>query len=145
MTTCHRTSRIFIRFALAAALGCGAIATTAANAAETTGAVASTDALLLQARIALREGHVLSPAGGSAFELYLRARDSAPEDSRPREALTDLYPMTQLAIEGAINRGDYQEARRMIELVDRAVPNSLTVSNLRSRLERQSPSVASAR
>jgi hypothetical protein len=106
---------------------------------------ASTESLLVQARIAMREGHMLAPAGGSAFELYLRAHEAAPFDSRAREALNDLFPLTKQAVEGAIARGDYAEARRMIELVDRAMPGSLTVSNLRTRLQQTSPSVASTR
>ncbi len=118
------------------------VATLSAQA-DTPTAVANTDisALMHQARNAMAAGHVLAPAGANAFELYLRAGEVKPTDARPREALRDLYPMATAAADGAIKRGDYAEARRLLELIDRAMPGTYTVNSLRSRVEHGEPAL----
>lgn len=77
------------------------------------------DALRDAASAALRENRMYAPAGDNAIEYYLTLRDKAPDDSYVGSALTDLLPYTLTAAEQSIGRENFDEANRLVALIER--------------------------
>ncbi len=94
------------------------------------------------ASTAYAENRLYKPAGNNALEYYLALRDALPADAGASSALTDLLPMTVIAAEQAIARGDFTEARRLVALIERADPAHPAL--LRMKEESSAPAEAAA-
>ena len=68
---------------------------------------------------ALSDQRLYSPAGDNAIEHYLALRAITTGDDAVETALLELLPYAQIAIEQATVRGEWDEARRLIGLVER--------------------------
>ncbi|MCD8456903.1 energy transducer TonB [Xylella taiwanensis] len=73
---------------------------------------------------ALRDNRMYAPAGNNAVEYYLALREKQPQDPIVNSALTDLLPYTLIAAEQSINRKDFTEARRLVDLIEKVDPNA---------------------
>ncbi|MEZ0471282.1 energy transducer TonB [Luteimonas salinilitoris] len=80
----------------------------------------STEELRASAAKAYQESRLYAPAGDNAMEYYLGLRDRQPGDAGVSSALTDLLPMTVIATEQSRDREDFEEARRLLALIERA-------------------------
>ena len=80
----------------------------------------SEDELREAARSAYAENRLYAPAEDNAVEYYLALREKSPGDAGVSSALTDLLPMTVIAIEQSVGREDFNEARRLAALLERA-------------------------
>lgn len=89
------------------------------------------------ALVALRAGDAYAPAGKNAFEYYLTARESRPQDAAILYGLLELAPMVMHGAELAISRSESAEATRLMELLRRADPQSNNVILLQERLGMQ--------
>ncbi len=83
---------------------------------------------------ALAEQRIYAPAGDNAIEHYLALRELSPGDDAVQLALLELLPYPVIAGEQAIGRGEFGEARRLIDLVGRADPRAPALSRLRDAL-----------
>lgn len=92
--------------------------------------------LLGQARQAVADSRLVTPAGDNAYEHYLEALAAQPDNVAAREAINDLYGIAVSSTEQAIGSGDFDDAQRMVGLLSQANPDSFTVINLRQRIER---------
>ncbi len=66
---------------------------------------------------ALREGRLYAPAGDSAIEYWLQARDRDPGNAAVASAIVELQPYLLIGCEQAIARHDFEEARRLHGLI----------------------------
>ena len=90
--------------------------------AETTAAVPAVlnlDELRDKASAALRENRMYAPAGDNAIEYYLALQEKDPQDPYVASALTDLLPYTLTAAELNISREDFDEANRLVALIEK--------------------------
>lgn len=124
---------------LASALGLAALPALA-QSTDAAGAAG----LLARANAAFAAERMVAPAGDNALEWTLAAREVEPDSTRVREGLNDLYPLVVAAIEREIRADRYNEALRVIDLLDRAIPNSLAARELRAKVARRSGAVTSA-
>jgi periplasmic protein TonB len=90
----------------------------ASSAPAAPAAAMNLDELRDKASAALRENRMYTPAGDNAIEYYLALRDKAPEDPYVASALTDLLPYTLTAAELNIAREDFEEANRLVALIE---------------------------
>lgn len=121
-------------------IGCVAGLMLSASAAAQPGANPTAADLLARANAAFAAERMVAPAGDNALEWTLAAAAVDPGSTRVREGINDLYPLVVAAIEREI-RGDREtEARRMIGLLERAMPNSLAARQLRAKLDRRAGS-----
>lgn len=95
----------------------------AAPAAAATTATVSADLNLDELRdkasAALRENRMYAPAGDNAIEYYLALQEKDPQDPYVASALTDLLPYTLTAAELNISREDFDEANRLVALIEK--------------------------
>jgi protein TonB len=80
---------------------------------------------------ALSEQRFYAPAGDNAIEHYLALRRLRPEDRDLATALLELLPYALIATEQAVGRGDFDEARRLIVLIEQADPQAPSLPRLR--------------
>ena len=83
---------------------------------------------------ALSDQRLYSPAGDNAIEHYLALRAITTGDDAVETALLELLPYAQIAIEQATMRGEWDEARRLIGLVERTDAGFPALGRLRDRL-----------
>ncbi|NZA24990.1 energy transducer TonB [Luteimonas sp. SJ-92] len=83
-------------------------------------ATMSAEDLREAASTAYQESRLYAPAGDNAMEYYLGLRERQPGDAGASSALTDLLPMTVIATEQSRDREDFEEARRLLALIQRA-------------------------
>lgn len=105
--------------------------------------------LLAKASLAQAAGKLFAPGGNNAFEMYLEVSESdAVANNRPRRltdslsangpqgranyAITELLPSAIDWVKQAMLAGDLVEASRVIGLLERAQPESITVQRLRT-------------
>lgn len=95
-------------------------------------AAATTDNGNLRARAerAMREGRMYAPAGDSAIEHWLAARDRAPGDATLQVAIIEMQPYLLIACEQAIAAGGFHEARRLLGLMERSTPDAPALPRL---------------
>lgn len=109
-----------------------------ANAATTPSASlpAATDEAGLRAAAsrALAEQRLYAPAGDNAIEHYLALRQLAPRDADVETALLELLPYALIGSEQAIARGNFDEARRLLALVQRTDEGLPALARLRDQL-----------
>ncbi|RNF83695.1 energy transducer TonB [Montanilutibacter psychrotolerans] len=89
------------------------------------------------ARKAYAENRLYAPAEDNAVEYYLALRDKQPGDAAASSALTDLLPMTVIAIEQSITREDFAEAQRLSALLEKTDPNHPALARLKSTITTQ--------
>src|SRR5690554_3023384 len=102
----------------------------------------SVDELRAAASQAYAESRLYAPPGDNAFEYYLALRERAPGDAAASSALTDLLPMTVIATEQSRDREDYDEARRLQALIERASPEHPALARLAATIDEAEQSTA---
>jgi protein TonB len=90
-----------------------------------------TDQLRDSASTALRENRMYAPAGDNAMEYYLALRDKLPDDASVKSALTDLQPYTLIAAEQSLTREDFDEAQRLVALIEKVDPSAPALPRLK--------------
>ncbi|QOW19527.1 energy transducer TonB [Lysobacter ciconiae] len=94
------------------------------------------------ARKAYGDNRLYAPAGNNAVEYYLALREKNAGDAGVSSALTDLLPMTVIAIEQSIGREDFAEAERLTALLERAEPQHPALARLNSSIASRKQAVA---
>lgn len=94
----------------------------------------SAEQLRTEASKAYDENRLYAPAGNNAMEYYLALRDKAPADAGASSALTDLMPMTVIATEQGIARGDFEEAKRLSALIEKADAKHPALARLKASI-----------
>ncbi|MEN1928695.1 energy transducer TonB [Luteimonas sp. MJ250] len=118
----------------------GAAGASAADAAEQAAIQADAlaelgaDELRERGRAAYAESRLYAPTGDNALEYYLALREKSPGDAAVASALTDLMPMLVIATEQARDREDFEEARRLAALVERADANHPALQRLQATI-----------
>ncbi|MCF7223616.1 energy transducer TonB [Marilutibacter chinensis] len=102
----------------------------------------SADELREAARNAYAENRLYAPAEDNAVEYYLALREKAPADAAVSSALTDLLPMTVIAIEQSVQREDFSEAQRLAALLERADAQHPALARLKSSIGTQQAAAA---
>jgi len=95
----------------------------------------TTDQLYKEARKAMGENRMASPAGNNALEFYLKILAKQPDDSGAKDALRELFPFATGTAEDQINQGAFDEANRIIALLAQADPSNYSLTILRSKLD----------
>lgn len=106
----------------------------AAQAAPAPAAPTDEAGLRAAAASALSEQRLYSPVGNNAIEHYLALRALVPGDASIETALVELLPYALIGSEQAIARGDLEEARRLVGLIERADAGLPALSRLRDSL-----------
>lgn len=94
------------------------------------------------ASTAFRENRLYAPAGNNAVEYYLALRDKQPGDAGASSALTDLLPMTVIAIEQSVSRDDFAEAKRLSAMLEKADPQHPALARLKTSIATQQATAA---
>jgi periplasmic protein TonB len=117
--------------------GPAAVAEPAAPAEAVSDAVAAMSAEQLReaASKAYQESRLYAPGGDNAMEYYLALRDKQPADAGVSSALIDLLPMTVIATEQSRDREDFDEARRLLALIEKADETHPALPRLQSTIE----------
>jgi protein TonB len=100
------------------------------------------DQLREAASKAYSENRLYAPAADNAVEYYLALRDKSPADPAVASALTDLLPMTVIAIEQSVNRDDFSEAKRLSALLERADAQHPALARLKASIAAQEATAA---
>ncbi len=140
-------------------------ATPGDEAANASSDEAGVEELLARANIALEADQLFDPAGSSALDLYLAARESASSDLAatgkqarrlsdamaqvdPREqiqlAIADIFPFGLIWVERAIADNRRVDAERVLGLLERAQPESISLRRLRDLLAQPEPATIAA-
>jgi periplasmic protein TonB len=93
--------------------------------------------LLAEARKAMNQQRVISPAGNNAFEFYLKVLQKQPGNQTAADALRETFPFAASNVEQVINQRDFNEAEREIDLLSKVDPTNYTLTILRSKLDAQ--------
>jgi periplasmic protein TonB len=112
-------------------------AVTAETAVSAKVTALTADQLREAARKAYAENRLYAPAEDNAVEYYLALRDKSPGDAAVSSALTDLLPMTVIAIEQSVNREDFAEAQRLSALLERADAQHPALARLKTSIAAQ--------
>lgn len=123
--------------AVAPAAKVAAPAVTAETAVSAKVTALTADQLREAARKAYAENRLYAPAEDNAVEYYLALRDKAPGDAAVSSALTDLLPMTVIAIEQSVNREDFAEAQRLAALLEKADAQHPALARLKTSIAAQ--------
>ncbi|MGN6521028.1 MAG: energy transducer TonB [Dokdonella sp.] len=107
----------------------------AAPNAEPASADLSVDQLYKEARSAMSENRLVTPAGKNALEYYLRIVAKQPDDNGAKDALREMFPFATAGVEDQINQGNFDEANRIMALLAKADPSNYTLTILRSKLD----------
>jgi protein TonB len=102
----------------------------------------SADQLREAASQALRENRMYAPAGDNAMEYYLALRDKLPDDATVASALTDLMPYTVIAAEQAVTREQFDEALRLVALIEKADKTAPALPRIRQSVTTSQQAVA---
>lgn len=86
------------------------------------------------ASTALAEQRIYAPVGANAIEHYLALRSLRPDDGGLATALLELLPYAVIGSEQAMERGDLDEARRLVALVEQVDPQFPALGRLRDRI-----------
>jgi tRNA A-37 threonylcarbamoyl transferase component Bud32 len=92
--------------------------------------------LINNARRALEENRLMSPAGDNAFDRYRKVLELDPSDVRAREGLRDIATRYVSLAEGALDRGDRAAARDFVERARRADDSYAGIDAVEGRLVR---------
>ena len=83
---------------------------------------------------AYQESRLYAPGGDNAMEYYLALRDKDPANAGVSSALVDLLPMTVIATEQSRDRGDFDEARRLLALIEKTDSSYPAVERLKNTI-----------
>ncbi|MGY1410844.1 energy transducer TonB [Luteimonas sp. A611] len=97
-------------------------------------AALSADQLREAASKAYQESRLYAPGGDNAMEYYLALRDKDPANAGVSSALVDLLPMTVIATEQSRDRGDFDEARRLLALIEKTDSSYPAVDRLKNTI-----------
>lgn len=100
----------------------------------TSASIDSVDSLVRRANQAFAENRIVSPSGNNALELFVAASTVDRNHAGVKEGLVDLYPLVVAAIEHAIAERRLDDAIHTLDLLDRALPDSIAAKNLRSKV-----------
>lgn len=117
-------------------------APTPATAVSSQVAAMSAEQLREAANKAYAENRLYAPAGDNAVEYYLALRDKTQGDAAVASALTDLLPMTVIAIEQSVNRDDFSEAKRLSALLEKADAQHPALARLKASVAAQEATAA---
>ncbi|GAB3511275.1 energy transducer TonB [Pseudoxanthomonas daejeonensis] len=117
-------------------------ATPPAPAVAATVQAMGADQLRDAASQALRENRMYAPAGDNAMEYYLALRDKLPDDAAVSSALTDLMPYTLIAAEQAVAREQFEEAQRLVALIEKADKTAPALPRIRQSITTSQQAVA---
>jgi protein TonB len=117
-------------------------APTPATAVSSQVAAMTADQLREAASKAYAENRLYAPAGDNAVEYYLALRDKTQGDAAVASALTDLLPMTVIAIEQSVNRDDFSEASRLAALLEKADGQHPALARLKASIAAQQATAA---
>lgn len=115
---------------------------TADNAVSAKVAAMTPEQLREAASTAFRENRLYAPAENNAVEYYLALRDKQPGNAAVSSALTDLLPMTVIAIEQSVNRDDFAEAQRLAALLEKADAQHPALARLKTSIVTQQATAA---
>ncbi|HEY6943031.1 MAG TPA: energy transducer TonB, partial [Dokdonella sp.] len=107
----------------------------AAPSADAATADLSVDELYKEARAAMSDNRMVTPAGKNALEYYLRIIAKQPDDTGAKDALRELFPFATAGVEDQINQNNFDEANRIMGLLAKADPSNYTLTILRSKLD----------
>lgn len=110
---------------------------TAENAVSAKVSGMSAEQLREAASKAYSDNRLYAPAENNAVEFYLALRDKQPGDASVSSALSDLVPMTVIAIEQSVNREDFAEAQRLAALLEKANPQHPALTRLKTSISTQ--------
>ena len=102
-----------------------------AAAAPVAPAIADEAGLRQAASAALSEQRIYTPAGDNAIEHYLALRRLRADDTTLATALLELLPYALIASEQAVGRGDFEEARRLLVLIEQIDAQAPALPRLR--------------
>lgn len=122
----------------------GTSASAAADAAAPVVEGLSIDQLYREARKAMDEQRLVSPAGNNALEYYLAILQQDAKNSGAADAVRELFPFASGTAEQEINQGDLEDAGRIIASLAKADPSNYTLTILRSKLEAKRKQIADA-
>ena len=105
------------------------------DAPEAESADLTVDQLYKEARTAMNENRMVTPAGKNALEYYLRILAKQPDDAGAKDALRELFPFATAGVEDQINQSNFDEATRIMGLLGKADPSNYTLTILRSKLD----------
>ena len=97
-------------------------------------AALSAEQLREAASKAYQESRLYAPGGDNAMEYYLALRDKDPANAGVSSALVDLLPMTVIATEQSRDRGDFDEARRLLALIEKTDSSYPAVERLKNTI-----------
>ena len=97
-------------------------------------AALSSEQLREAASKAYQESRLYAPGGDNAMEYYLALRDKEPANAGVSSALVDLLPMTVIATEQSRDRGDFDEARRLLALIEKTDSSYPAVERLKTTI-----------
>ncbi|HEV8694338.1 MAG TPA: energy transducer TonB [Lysobacter sp.] len=117
-------------------------APTPATAVSAKVSAMTADQLREAASKAYAENRLYAPAEDNAVEYYLALRDKLPGDAAASSALTDLLPMTVIAIEQSVNRDDFSEANRLAALLEKADAQHPALARLKASIAAQQATAA---
>lgn len=107
----------------------------ATGAPEAEAADLTVDQLYKEARSAMNENRIVTPAGKNALEYYLRVIAKQPDDTGAKDALREIFPFATAGVEDQINQNNFDEASRIMGLLAKADPSNYTLTILRSKLD----------
>lgn len=93
-----------------------------------------TDELRQSARVAYNENRLYAPAGDNAVEYFLALRERPEGEVAASSGLIDLLPLTVIAAEQSVSREDFEEAARLVALLERAEPTHPALNRLRESI-----------
>lgn len=93
------------------------------------------DELYTAARKALADNRMVAPAGDNALEYYLKIQELQPDNRGAADALRELFPFAVGAAETEIDKGAYNEATRVINLLAEADSSNYSLTILRGKLD----------
>lgn len=108
---------------------------TAVSTAPATVPDLSIDELYAAARKALAENRMATPPGDNALEYYLKILEREPDNAGAVDALRELFPFAVGSAQTEIDRDQFDEANRIIELLAKADPSNYSLTILRSKLD----------
>ena len=97
----------------------------------------SVDQLYKEARAALNEQRMVSPVGNNALEYYIKILEKQPSDSGARDAIREMFSTFASSAESAISARNFDEGKRIMDLLAKADPNNYTLTILKSKLDAQ--------
>jgi|CXWL01.1.fsa_nt_gi protein TonB len=88
---------------------------------------------LADARVALREGRLIAPAGNNAVEAYLAVPDTDPAYAAAQQAMLELHSPAAAMLASAIETGELDDIPRQLDLYKRMGASEVRLEPLRAK------------